>query len=294
MADGEFDELDQLYAAKPEEFTALRGTLAAAAKKRGDTASAKRISAARKPTTAAWVVNLLVRENGEARDRLRDLSEQLRAAHAEMDGERIRALSAEQRLLVHHLTGAAFAAADLENASAALRDDVTATLQAAIADPDVAARLGNLVKAERWTGFGFGQGFGESASGVGIAVSTTTRQSAPKAKPPAPPKKEPKPPAPPDKAEEDRAARRRELGVARAALAEARRTKAASDQALLRRHQELTAAKVRRQDAQRTLHQAEGLLEDAEDAYAEAERVSSDMAARMAELRARLAELRRC
>jgi thioesterase domain-containing protein len=31
---------------------------------------------------------------------------------------------------------------------------VTDTLQAAIADPDVAARLGRLEKAERWSGFG--------------------------------------------------------------------------------------------------------------------------------------------
>jgi hypothetical protein len=48
MAD---DELDELYRAKPEEFTALRTELTTAAKKRGDAAAAKRISAARKPTT---------------------------------------------------------------------------------------------------------------------------------------------------------------------------------------------------------------------------------------------------
>ena len=57
MAD---DDLDELYDAKPEEFTALRTKLAAEAKKRGDADTAKQISAARKPTTAAWVVNLLV------------------------------------------------------------------------------------------------------------------------------------------------------------------------------------------------------------------------------------------
>ena len=287
MADGEFDELDELYAAGPEEFTALRGTLAAAANKRGDTAAVKRISAARKPTTAAWVVNRLVRENSEARDRLRDLSDQLRAAHAEMDGERIRALSAEQRLLVDHLTRAAFAVAELASPSAALRDDVTATLQAAIADPDVAARLGNLVKAERWSGFGFGGS---------AAVVTSTKKGTPTARSAAPEKrkrkqqKEPEPPT--DVADEDRAARRRELETARAAMAEARRAKAASDEALLRRHQELAAAKVRHQDAQRALRNAERVLELAEGAYADAERVGMDAAARMATLRALLEELR--
>ena len=37
--------------------------------------------------------------------------------------------------------------------SAAQRDDITGTLQAAIADPDVAARIGRLTKPERWSGF---------------------------------------------------------------------------------------------------------------------------------------------
>ena len=73
---------------KPEEFTALRTKLAAAAKKRGDTAAAKRISAARKPTTAAWVVNLLAHSNEDVKQSLTDLGERLRAAHAAMDGAR--------------------------------------------------------------------------------------------------------------------------------------------------------------------------------------------------------------
>ena len=56
------DELDELYEVKQDEFTALRTKLAAAAKQRGDTDTAKQISAARKPTTAAWVVNRLACE----------------------------------------------------------------------------------------------------------------------------------------------------------------------------------------------------------------------------------------
>jgi hypothetical protein len=42
----------------------------------------------------------------------------------------------------------------VKNPSAALREDVIGTLQAAIADPDVAAELGRLSKAEQWSGFG--------------------------------------------------------------------------------------------------------------------------------------------
>ena len=281
MAD---QELDRLYAAPPEEFTALRTELAAAAKKRGDAAAAKTISAARKPTTAAWVVNRLVHVDAQACDRLRDLSEQLRAAHNEMDGDRIRALSAEQRLLVDHLTKAAVRAAELTSPSAALRDDVSATLQAAIADPEVAARLGRLVKAERWSGFGFGES---------TIVSGTSRKPVLKSA-----VKEPEKPAQrtrPERgtaAETRRAARKRELESARAAMAEARRAKSASDETQVRRHQELAAAKTRHQEAQRALHNAAKALEDAQAAYADAERAGVEAAEAIATQRARLDELR--
>src|ERR1700755_2981834 len=71
------DELDALYAAKPEDFTALRTKLAAEAKKRGDADATKRISSARKPTTAAWVVNGLVHADAEVKPRLTELGERL-------------------------------------------------------------------------------------------------------------------------------------------------------------------------------------------------------------------------
>ena len=64
------DELDELYEVKPEEFTSRRTELAAAAKQRGEADTAKQISAARKPTTAAWVVNRLALRDREIRTRL--------------------------------------------------------------------------------------------------------------------------------------------------------------------------------------------------------------------------------
>ena len=62
------DELDELYEVKPEEFTALRTKLAAAAKQRGDVETAKQIAAARKPTAAAWVVNRLALRDRRRQD----------------------------------------------------------------------------------------------------------------------------------------------------------------------------------------------------------------------------------
>lgn len=147
------DDVEKLYRARPEEFTELRTKLAAAAKKRGDKAESKRIASCRKPTTAAWVVNMLAR-SGDATQRLADLGERLRAAHAARDGDGIRALSAAQRKLIDGLVRDGLTAAEVANPSQALRDDISGTLHAAIADPDVLARLGTLAKAERWSGFG--------------------------------------------------------------------------------------------------------------------------------------------
>lgn len=160
------DDLDSLYGTRPEEFTARRKEFAAAARKRGDAEAAKAIAAARRPTMAAWVVNRLALTDATVRRRVADLHEALRAAHAAMDGQRIRELSTVQRRLVQELTRAAFASAGLDPA-AGVRDDVTATLQAAIADREVAARLGRLSRAEEWSGFG---DFGASS-----AVVTQTR-----------------------------------------------------------------------------------------------------------------------
>jgi hypothetical protein len=162
------DELDELYSVKPDGFTALRRQLADAARQRGDAAAAKRISAARKPTTAAWIVNLLAVQSKDVRPRLGELGDRLRNAHAAMDGERIRKLSAEQRHTVDELVRAGLRDADVKNPSAAIREDVAGTLHAAIADRDVADRLGRLTKAERWSGFG---GFGAASPVATAAVA---------------------------------------------------------------------------------------------------------------------------
>ncbi|WP_193045718.1 hypothetical protein [Mycolicibacterium baixiangningiae] len=253
MAD---DPLDQLYAVAPEEFTALRTRLAADAKKRGDAAAAKRIAAARKPTTSAAVVNRLIHHDPEVRDRLAGLGEELRAAHTSMDGERIRELSSRQRKLIEQLTKAALEASEVTSPTAALRDDVTGTLQAAVADPEVTARLGRLAKAEHWSGFG---GFGDSE----MVFSAPAK------------KKEPAKPAPSD--EEDRERRRRHE-QARAVLAAAERAQADADDTMAQRQSDLATARLRHEDAKERLAKAEQALTDADAAYQESKRASREAA----------------
>ena len=270
------DELDELYGVKPEEFTALRTRLAAAAKRRGDATAAERISASRKPTTAAWIVNLLTRSNEEAKQRLTDLGERLRGAHAAMDGDRIRELSTEQRTLVDELARAAFRAAELTEPPAALRDDVTGTLQAAIADPDVAARLGRLAKAERWSGFGE---FGDTAT-----VFTVARGGKEKAEPELARQK----PVSKDPRDDDVEAARQQLKTVRAMVAAAQRAKAEADAELHERQAERAAARLRHDDARERLREAERNLTAADDAYDKATQASRDAAELVKEAQARL------
>lgn len=267
------DELDELYGVRPEDFMALRTKLVAAAKKRGDAGAAKRIAAARRPTTAAWVVNALVHGDRHARDRLRDLGERLRAAHGAMDGNQIRELSSEQRRLVDELARAGFVAAGLSAASAALRDDVVGTLQAAIADPDVADRLGTMSKAERWSGFG---DFGSvSAVGVGVgkrkaAVSKPASASKPTA--------------------DEVAAKAQLVASARAEVEAAARAHSDATEQLAERAAKLATARRRYEKLLESLSAAEHEVDDADADVLEADRSARGAAERLEKAKVELAQ----
>ncbi len=235
------DDLDTLYGVPPPEFTAFRGQLVAQAKKRGETDAARTIGAARRPTVAAWVVNALVRADPAAADRLAELRAQLQAAHAAMDGARIRELTAAQRRVVTDLTRAGLAAARVDSPTPALRADITNTLQAAIADPGVHARLGRLEKAEEWSGFG---DFGVSMA-VGAGRPDTDD----------PDTDDPAPRGP------DGGQRRRVLverrGAAAAALAQSEKVHAAATGTVADRQAALVAARQRLEQARELLAAAE-------------------------------------
>jgi hypothetical protein len=270
------DDIDQLYDVRPEEFTALRTKLAAAAKKRGDADDAKQIAAARRPTTAAWVVNVLVHRDETVRVRLADLSERLRAAHASMDGARIRELSSAQRKLIDELVREGFDAAGLADPSAALRDDVTGTLQAAIADPEIASRLGRLTKAEQWSGFGE---FGAASAVVAEPAAKSSRAKA----------REPQPAAvkTPTRAEIRAARKRRDTAAAEVESAQKRRAEAVDE--LDDRKAELKSARRRYEKLLESLSAAERELNEADAAHGQAERAAQDTADRVENAQAELA-----
>jgi hypothetical protein len=150
------DATTELYRADPDEFTARRTALAKAARTSGDPAAAKSIAALRKPTRAAWVLNRLVRARPEVPAQLSELANGLGEAERTRDGARLRELSAARSALLDEFTARALD--DVQDPPASLRDDVAATLSAAIADPEVAADLtaGTLTRAAHWAGFGTG------------------------------------------------------------------------------------------------------------------------------------------
>lgn len=253
------EDLDRLYGVDPAEFTGLRKELVAEAKKRGDRDAARTIGAARRPTTAAWVVNALVRADGTATSRLADIGQHLRAAHAAMDGARIRELSGAQRKLVDELVRTGFAAADVSRPSAALRDDVVGTLQAAVADPDVAARLGRLEKAERWSGFGeFG-----AVTAVGPAPKATAKAKASSTPTPRPA---------PDERQVDAA--RDRVETARRDVRTAEQATATAGETLADCAAALATARRRYEKVLETLSAAERALSLADADHAEAEHAS--------------------
>jgi hypothetical protein len=229
----------ELYEADPDGFTPRRTELAEHARDAGQPAVAKQISALRKPTRSAWVVNRLVRSDPGVRSRLDAMAADLGAA---ADGTRIRELTTARSRLVDELTRAALAG--LAAPAAALREEVTATFDAAIADPEVAGRLGTLVRAERYAGFGPG-----------------SFTAAPAPKEPAPVK----PPRDPAEAAAERAARRqekistaeRDLAHADSALEAALAAERDLEDTVRRQEAELAAARQRLAEARRQSYRAE-------------------------------------
>lgn len=149
----------QLYALPPGRFVAARAEAVATARQT-DPGAARAIGQLRKPTVAAWLVNLLALRRPELLDGLAQLSGQLRTAQRELRGAALRELSTSRRALVDELVAQARALAVEADPSAAAGKlpltDVEATLSAALADEEIAAqvRSGRLIRAVDYAGFG--------------------------------------------------------------------------------------------------------------------------------------------
>ncbi|WP_280398954.1 hypothetical protein [Nocardia carnea] len=149
---------DDLYGRPPGEFVAARDEQVKAARAAGDKHLAAEIAALRKPTVAAWTVNMLVRAAPEEVAALLRLGEQLRTAQRELSGAQLRSLTRQRRQVVDALAERAgeIAAEHGHPVTAAVLRQVGETLTAALADPEVAGRVraATLASAASYAGFG--------------------------------------------------------------------------------------------------------------------------------------------
>lgn len=143
----------ELYAGPLESFIERRG---AAAREASDPALAASVRALRKPTVAAWVVNVFARERANRLAEALDLAAELREAQAELDARALQQLGRDRRTLTERL---ASEAADIaqrhgERVTPTTRESVRQTLSAAFFDADAAAAVasGRLIRELEPTG----------------------------------------------------------------------------------------------------------------------------------------------
>jgi hypothetical protein len=134
--------LDELYATPPPEFVSRREILTAAARTDGRVEDARRIHAARRPSLAAWTMNLLLRSEPEESRRFLELGRALREAYQSLDADGIKELSEQRRSIVAAMSrqAAGLAAEAGHRLSEPVRRDVEATLRAVLADQEAADR----------------------------------------------------------------------------------------------------------------------------------------------------------
>ncbi|TNC20324.1 hypothetical protein [Amycolatopsis alkalitolerans] len=256
---------DELYAAKREDFTALRDERAKQA--RPDRALVDRIAGLRKPTVAAWLVNQVSRNCPEEIDQLAEVGAALRQAHQRLAGQDLRALSRRRHELIDMLSKRAHWLA--RKAGYAYGDatgrQVADTFEAAVSDEKAlegvrSARLSAALapgSPEQW-----------------LAAALLPAKSAPRKERKSSPR-EPDRTAPPR--EPDRSARARE-----------ERQKALREERQKARDEERRLAARKR--ATRELEAAAQAHDEAEQGLADAELRAEEATANVAGLRERLAE----
>ncbi|MFI6268177.1 hypothetical protein [Micromonospora zamorensis] len=152
--------VQQLYRTPPDRFVAARDAAVADARRAGDPSTARQLARLRRPTVAAWLVNLLAIRRPELVADLVELADELRTAQRELRGPRLRELSAQRRAVVGALVAEvrklAAAEPDAPPAGRLPLAEVEATLNAAFSDAEVAeqVRAGRLLRAASYAGFG--------------------------------------------------------------------------------------------------------------------------------------------
>lgn len=264
------DVAQELYGLPLAEFVPTRDARAAELRKSGDRDLGRAVGTLRRPTTAAWAVNLLTRAQGDELDQLVTLGAALREAQDALDGDELRELNRTRHRLVAALRAQVerLAAGAGQRLSEPVARQVEATLHAVMADDAAAAavRTGLLVRELESTGLEPVDVAGAVALPDVVAIPTGRVDSGPR-----------------ESGARSSAAPRGGRSTARDSGADAR---AAAER---RREEELAAARA----AARAEHErAEAQRAAAEDEMREARRAADELAARDADSAARLERLR--
>ncbi|KQR45298.1 hypothetical protein ASF87_13670 [Microbacterium sp. Leaf161] len=129
-----------LYTGSPTEFITARNAHAAGTE---DPALAARIRALKKPSVAAWVVNVFAHERSSQLGEALLLAEELREAQADLDARALAQLGRDRRALTNRLAAdaAELAEARGQRITASTREAVQQTISAAFFDPTAAAAV---------------------------------------------------------------------------------------------------------------------------------------------------------
>jgi hypothetical protein len=158
---------DELYAVAPSAFTAARDEQVAQAREQGDRALASELAALKRPTQAAWLVNVVALRRPELVTELLELGEAMRSAQGTVPPAQLRDLSAQRRRALDAALAAAgtlAAEAGEPTPARAVLAEAEATFAAAMADESAVGvvRAGRVLKPLRYSGFG-GADFGSAA-----------------------------------------------------------------------------------------------------------------------------------
>lgn len=149
MAGPTFEEIAAaLYAGPPESFVSSRKSQAESI---DDRVLAARIRALRKPSVAAWVVNLFAQERAGQLGEALQLAAELREAQDDLDAPALAKLGRERRALTRRLAemAAELAGSRGEKITSATREAVEGSISAAFFDPAAAGAVasGRLMRA---------------------------------------------------------------------------------------------------------------------------------------------------
>lgn len=286
---------DQLYALPLDAFTPARDAQVKEHKGQPLAAELKRL---RKPSLAAWVVNLLVRVETEQVEQILEVGAALRQAQAAMSAQELRELTRQRRQLTAAVTTRARAIARERGVKVteAVATQVQDTLTAAMLDEGAAraVRSGLLVAPLAATGVDAVDVAPAVAApeALGFAAAPVSRELRAVPTPEAEPAAADRSDAEAERrAEEERLARERAREAAERSLRNARDDHARAERRTARLSARVLQLQAELEEARRRVADLEVSAEDADEELASAEQDRDEAAARVAEAEAEVAGL---